>query len=73
MKKTNTYVILKTVLYRTISVSLNWLVLYLLTGSASKSSQYAIYLFILHTVLYMAYERIVTIYEEKHIYGVKDE
>jgi uncharacterized membrane protein len=69
-KKSNLYILAKTAVYRTISVSTNWLLLYVLTGGdVVKSSQYAIYMFILHTILYMGWEKFTSHMEEKYYYN----
>lgn len=72
LKRGTLYTVLKTALYRVIGVSANYALLYTILGNAGQAGKIAIYTFILHTVLYFAYERISILVEEKLFYK-KDE
>ncbi len=66
------YTTLKTILYRIIGVSANYIMLYLVLGNAGQAGKIAIYALILHTVLYWVYERL-SVYVEERLFYNKDE
>jgi uncharacterized membrane protein len=72
-QKTTLYLVTKTVLYRILSVSMNTVLLYILLGDGKKAAQFAIVVFIAHTLFYYLYEWLATKYDEKYYYKVKNE
>ena len=72
-KKSNLYILTKTILYRILSVSMNTVLLFMLLGDVKKAAQFAVVVFIAHTIFYYLYEWAVTKYDEKYYYKDKDE
>jgi uncharacterized membrane protein len=69
MIKSNLYITLKTIFYRTTSVALTYIILFLSTGSASTSVKITSLMFIAHTIKYWVFEKIISYYEEKYLYN----
>lgn len=68
--KNNLYVVLKTILYRILSVLGNTGFLYILIGNITTAGKFAVAVAIFHTVFYYLYEKIATKFEEKYIYKI---
>ena len=69
MIKSNLYITLKTIFYRTASVALTYIVLFLTTGNAATSLKITSIMFIAHTIKYWVFEKIISYYEEKYMYN----
>jgi uncharacterized membrane protein len=68
-KKSNLYITLKTIFFRTTSVILTYIILFLTTGNASTSIKITSFMFIAHTIKYWLFEKFFAHYEEKYIYN----
>lgn len=71
-QKSNLYIITKTIIYRLLSVSMNWVLLWLLIDDVKKAGKFAVITFIAHTVFYIIYEKLATIYDERYYYNKSD-
>lgn len=71
--KSYKYIVLKTLIYRVLSIAGNTCFLYLLTGDLKSAGKFAVAVAIFHLVFYHVYEYLATKYEEKNIYKVTDE
>jgi uncharacterized membrane protein len=72
LKRGTLYTVLKTALYRIISMTGSYIIAYLVLGNAGQAGLITAINFVFHTLMYFGYERLSVVVEEKIFYK-KDE